>query len=29
MVFVTAGGDWKIVNEHFSLIGAPSMPPRP
>jgi ketosteroid isomerase-like protein len=26
MVFVDAGGDWKIVHEHFSLIGPPPMP---
>jgi ketosteroid isomerase-like protein len=28
MVFVRAGGDWKIVHEHFSLIGPPPIPPR-
>jgi ketosteroid isomerase-like protein len=27
MVFVKHDGDWKIVHEHFSLIGAP--PPHP
>ena len=29
LVFVQIGGDWKIVHEHFSLIGPPQMPPRP
>ena len=28
MVFVKVGGDWKIVHEHFSPIGAGG-PPRP
>lgn len=33
MVFVHAGGDWKIVHEHFSPLGAgpgpgPGLPPR-
>ncbi len=26
MVFVRAGTDWKIVHEHFSLIGPPHTP---
>jgi ketosteroid isomerase-like protein len=26
MVFVKAGGDWKIVHEHFSPLGAPALP---
>jgi ketosteroid isomerase-like protein len=29
MVFARADGEWKIVHEHFSLIGPPPMPPRP
>lgn len=26
MVFVRAGSDWKIVHEHFSMIGPPPQP---
>jgi len=26
MVFVNTGTDWKIVHEHFSLLGGPPMP---
>jgi ketosteroid isomerase-like protein len=29
MLFVWFGDDWKVVHEHFPLIGAPPMPPRP
>jgi ketosteroid isomerase-like protein len=29
MVFVKTGDDWKVVHEHFSLMGPPRMPPRP
>ena len=28
MVFVNVAGDWKIVHEHFSLIGPPPAPPK-
>jgi ketosteroid isomerase-like protein len=26
LVFVKVGGDWKVVHEHFSPLGAPAAP---